>query len=217
MEYLILSVEILLFGALAALLVKEDFKLKVCSIFTLFASLTALYPAGFVLLTGQTLSGHFESTPLFGEILMVMDPLSAIFVAVISIMSLLGVIYANGYMKPYLNKGMNTSSHCLFLMLLIASMLSVVTAQNGLAFLIVWELMSLSSFFLVIFEGEKKDVRKAGIKYLVYMHFSVLFIIAMIALLANASGSFNCKYCIFACICRFWNQSGFCTFPQLAS
>ena len=63
MEYLILSVEILLFGALAALLVKEDFKLKVCSIFTLFASLTALYPAGFVLLTGQTLSGHFESTP----------------------------------------------------------------------------------------------------------------------------------------------------------
>lgn len=191
MEYLILSVEILLFGALAALLVKEDFKLKVCSIFTLFASLTALYPAGFVLLTGQTLSGHFESTPLFGEILMVMDPLSAIFVAVISIMSLLGVIYANGYMKPYLNKGMNTSSHCLFLMLLIASMLSVVTAQNGLAFLIVWELMSLSSFFLVIFEGEKKDVRKAGIKYLVYMHFSVLFIIAMIALLANASGSFN--------------------------
>lgn len=191
MEYLILSIEILLFGALAALLVKEDFKLKVCSIFALFASLTALYPAGFVLFTGQTLSGHFENTPLFGEILMAMDPLSAIFVAVISIMSLLGVIYANGYMKPYLKKGMNTSSHCFFLMLLIASMLGVVTVQNGLLFLIVWELMSLSSFFLVIFEGEKKDVLKAGIKYLVYMHFSVIFIIAMIALFANASGSFS--------------------------
>lgn len=191
MEYLVLSIEILLFGALAALLVKEDFKLKVCSIFTLFASLTALYPAGYVLFTGETLSGYFENTPLFGEILLAIDPLSAIFVAVISVMSLLGVIYANGYMKPYLNKGMNTSSHCFFLMLLLASMLGVVTVQNGLFFLIVWELMSLSSFFLVIFEGEKKDVLKAGIKYLIYMHFSVIFIMAMIALLANASGSFS--------------------------
>ncbi len=76
-------------------------------------------------------------------------------------------------------------------MLLLASMLGVVTVQNGLFFLIVWELMSLSSFFLVIFEGEKKDVLKAGIKYLIYMHFSVIFIMAMIALLANASGSFS--------------------------
>lgn len=191
MNYLILSIEILLFGALAALLVKENFKLKVCSIFTFIASLTALYPAGFVLFTGKTLSGSFGQTPLFGDVNFVMDPLSAVFTAVISIMSLLGVIYANGYMKPYLNKGMHTSSHCFFLMLLIASMLGVVTVQNGLAFLIVWELMSLSSFFLVIFEGEKKDVLKAGIKYLVYMHFSVIFIIAMIAMLANASGSFG--------------------------
>ncbi|MCM1004340.1 MAG: hypothetical protein NC408_08375 [Candidatus Gastranaerophilales bacterium] len=191
MEYFILSIEILLFGALAALLVKEKFKLKVCSIFTIFASLTALYPAGYVLFTGNVLSGTFNPTPLFGEIVCAMDPLSAVFTAVISVMSLLGVIYANGYMKPYLNKGMHTSSHCFFLMLLIASMLGVVTVQNGLFFLIVWELMSLSSFFLVIFEGEKKDVLKAGIKYLVYMHFSVIFIIAMIAMLANASGSFG--------------------------
>lgn len=190
MEYLILAVEILLFGAFAALFVKDDFKFKLCSFFTLFASLTALYPAGFVLFTGQTLSGKFAATPLFGDIVWAMDPLSAIFVTVISVMSLLGVIYANGYMKPYLNKGMHTSSHCFFLMLLIASMLSVVTIQNGLFFLIVWELMSLSSFFLVIFEGEKKEVLKAGIKYLVYMHFSVIFIIAMIAMLTNISGSF---------------------------
>lgn len=189
MEYFILSIVILLFGALSALFVKDDFKLKVCSLFTTVAAMFALYPAGYVLFTGQTLSGSLCSTPLFGNVLLAIDPLSAVFIAVISIMSLLGVIYANGYMKPYLNKGMNTPSHCFFLMMLIASMLGVVTVQNGLFFLIVWELMSLSSFFLVIFEGEKKNVLKAGIKYLVYMHFSVIFIIAMIAILANASGS----------------------------
>ena len=104
-------------------------------------------------------------------------------------MSFIGVIYANGYLKPYINKNKNLSSHCFFLMILIASMLGVTIARNGLFFLILWEIMSLSSFFLVIFEGEKKDVLKAGIKYLVYMHLSVIFIIAMFAILTNASNS----------------------------
>ncbi len=58
-------------------------------------------------------------------------------------------------------------------------------------FLICWEIMSLSSFFLVIFENEKKDVLKAGIKYLVFMHFSVLFIMIAFALLSIKSGSFD--------------------------
>lgn len=190
MEYLILSIEILLFGALAALITKEKYRQLVCTVFTVLSALTALYPAGMVLFTGQSLTGHLDFLALFGQIEFVLDPLSAVFVAVISVMSLLGVIYANGYLKPYLNKGMHTASHYFFLMMLIASMLGVVTVQNGLFFLIVWELMSLSSFFLVIFEGEKKEVLKAGIKYLVYMHFSVIFIIAMFALLSNVSGSF---------------------------
>ena len=191
MEYLALSIGILLCGALFSLFVKEDFKLKICSILTLLAAGTALIPAGFVLYNGQSLVGSLDFSSLFGKINFVIDPLSAIFIIVISVMSFLGTMYANGYMKPYLKKGMNVSSHCFFLMLLIASMLGVVTIQNGLFFLIVWELMSLSSFFLVIFEGEKKEVLSAGIKYLVYMHFSVIFITAMFVMLTNAADSLN--------------------------
>ena len=70
-------------------------------------------------------------------------------------MSFAGIVYANGYLTPYLNNK-NISSHCLFLMLLIASMYGVVISQNGLFFLVTWEIMSLSSFFLILFEGEKK-------------------------------------------------------------
>ena len=40
-------------------------------------------------------------------------------------------------------------------------------------------------------EGEKKEVRKAGIKYLVYMHLSVLLIISMFAMLTNISNSLD--------------------------
>ena len=191
MEYFLLAIGILLTGAFLALIAKEEHKLTVCSIFGFIALGTALFPASWVLFTGNALDYNLTLSPLFGAIPLLMDPLSAIFAAIISIMSFLGLIYANGYMKPYLKKGMNVSAHCFFLMLLIAAMLSVTVVQNGLFFLFVWEIMSLSSFFLVIFEGEKEEVLSAGIKYLIYMHFSVIFLIALVVLLTNQANSLS--------------------------
>ena len=191
MEIYFLALGMLFAGALVSAAVKEQWKFKICSVFTLIASAMLFIPAAAVLLTGGTLKQTVYMSPILGNVEFVIDPLSAFFVMVISVMSLLGTIYANGYMKPYLNKGMNVSSHCFFLMMLITSMILVVTVQNALFFLIVWELMSLSSFFLVIFEGEKKEVISAGIKYLVYMHLSVIFIIAAFVLLNIQSNSLS--------------------------
>ena len=191
MEYILLSIFTLIFGGILALFLKEKFKLKVCSVFSFISTVLATIPAIFVLFTGKELSITTNFSLVFGNIVFAIDTLSAIFILVVSLMSMWGIIYSNGYLKPYLNKNKNISSHCLFLMLLVASMLSVTITRNGLFFLIVWELMSLSSFFLVIFEGEKKEVLNAGIKYLVYMHLSVIFIIAMFAILTNGANSLN--------------------------
>ena len=191
MEYLILAVLILVCGAFISLFVKEDAKMKVCSIFAFLANATAIFPAVFVLYKGQALSSTIELSKVIGNATLTLDTLSALFVIVIAFVSFLGIIYANGYIKPYLNKNKQISSHCFFLMLLIASMLGVVTIHNGLLFLIAWEIMSLSSFFLVIFEGEKKEVLKSGIKYLIYMHLSVVFLITMFAILTNSTNSFD--------------------------
>ncbi|MCM1265090.1 MAG: hypothetical protein NC200_02735 [Candidatus Gastranaerophilales bacterium] len=181
----------LISGAIASLLCGEKVKLKIISAFTGIAAVLCSIPALNVLLTGDTISSSLKLNELFGMVNVVIDPLSAFFIIVISCMSFLATIYANGYMKNYLNKGMNISSHCLFLALLIVSMLSVVTVQNALMFLIVWEIMSLSSFFLVIFEDNKKEVLSAGVKYLIYMHISVIFIILAFMLMAVNSGSLD--------------------------
>ena len=191
MEYYFLSIGMLLLGAIISLITAERFKIKICSLFAAISSIFALIPSIAVLKTGEAISSSINSSLICGQVDFVIDSLSAFFILIISIMSLLGLIYANGYLSSYFNKSMPTKSHCFFLMLLIASMLSVVTVNNGLFFLVVWELMSLSSFFLVIYEGEKKEVLKAGIKYLVYMHLSVIFIIAMFAILTNASQSLS--------------------------
>ena len=191
MEIYFLALGMLLIGALLSIVVKEQWKFKVCSIFSFLSVLTMMLPAVAVLIKGIPLIKTVELSPITGNVDFIIDPLTAFFLIVISIMSFLGVLYANGYMKPYLNKGMNVSSHCFFLMMLIASMTMVVTVQNALFFLIVWEIMSLSSFFLFIFEGEKKEVLKAGIKYLVYMHLSVIFIMAAFILLNIKTSSLN--------------------------
>lgn len=103
-------------------------------------------------------------------------------------MSVICLVYSIGYLAQYKGKK-DLTSHYFFLVLLICSMICVTAVQNVVFFLIVWEIMSLSSFFLVIFEDEKKEVLSAGINYLVMMHISVFFIMTGFMVLAMISGS----------------------------
>jgi len=57
-------------------------------------------------------------------------------------------------------------------------------------FLIVWELMSIVSYFLVIYEHENPRTEKRFI-YIVMTHVGTGFIILSFLILAGASGSFN--------------------------
>ena len=125
MEYFLLAIGILLAGALFVFITKEEYKLKICTIFSFLGLATVLFPSLWCLYFGNSVSYTTKKLLLFGEITFMIDQLSAIFILVISIMSFLGVIYANGYLKPYLKKNINISAHCFFLMILIAAMLSV--------------------------------------------------------------------------------------------
>ncbi|MBQ8168321.1 hydrogenase, partial [bacterium] len=189
MDYFFIGIIILFLSGITSILFKN--KIAVLSLISAVASVLCIIPAVDVLLNGNSLVQSFDFNSLFGTVNFVIDPLAAFFVIVISVMSLASVIYSKGYLKPYIEKGKNINSHLVFLPVLIASMMTVVTCQNALMFLICWEIMSLSSFFLVIFENEKKEVRRAGIKYLVFMHLSVLFIMAAFAMLSLKSGSFD--------------------------
>lgn len=128
----------------------------------------------------------------FGETHFLMDPLSALFVLIFSVIYLPVSIYSAGYLKHY-NDGKRERLHYICISLLISSMMLVVTVTNSIVFLIFWEIMSLSSFFLVSFESEKEEVYHAAINYLIAMHVGVIFIISAFAWLSYSSGgnSFN--------------------------
>lgn len=117
--------------------------------------------------------------PFLGNIIPIeIDQLSAFFILVIDLTMLTGIIYAKGYLQPYFKKKNKTEIawHFFNFLWLHISMILVVSLRDAIPFLMIWEIMSLSSFFLVIFESEKKETIKIGIKYLIQMHIGIVFI-----------------------------------------
>lgn len=103
------------------------------------------------------------------------DSLSAIFILAISVISFIASVYSLGYTKLYVNKRDMRFFGFHFNLFLLA-MILVVTANNALVFMIVWELMTIVSFFLVIFEYENPFHRKAGFVYLFMSYICAVFI-----------------------------------------
>lgn len=110
----------------------------------------------------------------------VMDLLSALFVVITSIAAVSVTFYAKGYVAAYEDRKspVQISLHYAALALMYFSMVSVVMFRGGFAFLFAWELMTITSFILVLFEGEKREVRRAAINYLVLMHIGFVFILS---------------------------------------
>ena len=144
----------------------------------------------------QALQGHpFEEKinglSVFGEIIIRVDALSAWFILIINFTCINGALYGIGYLKKYDGQKSNLSLHWMMFILFQSSMLWVCMLQNGLIFLIVWELMSLSSFLLVVFEQQDHNVLKAGINYLVQMHIGVIFLTVAFIWVYFSEGSFD--------------------------
>ena len=118
------------------------------------------------------------------------DNLSAFFLVAIFAVSLLAAIYSFHYMNKK-EDALRTAVNYLFFSLLIASMALVVTAENIIAFMFSWEIMSLSSFFLVIYDHQSPENRKAGYLYFVFSHVGAMFIFAAFGILYGYTGSFE--------------------------
>lgn len=118
------------------------------------------------------------------------DAISAFFIFVISLISLFCSIYATGYVRHFYNK-YNVGSLGFFYNLFIVGMLLVVTASHGIFFLIPWEIMSVVTYFLVIYEREDINNIKAGFLYLVMTQIGTGFILLSFLLLYKYTGSFD--------------------------
>ena len=191
MDYYFYGIGLIIAGGLLTTLIPEKFKGWILSFFSGSGMIFLLIPSVKVLSGNGSILFNYTLNQPIGDVSFIIDPLSAFFIIVISIMGFLGVFYSTGYMKPYFGQKRTTASFFFLLSILISSMLLVVVVRNALLFLVMWEIMSLSSFFLVAFENEKEETFQAGINYLIAMHIGTLFIIAGFIMVSLQSGSFN--------------------------
>jgi hydrogenase-4 component B len=118
------------------------------------------------------------------------DALSAFFLVAIYTVCLLAALYSYHYMDRA-QKALRTAGNYFFFSLLTVSMALVVSANNLIAFMLSWEIMSLSSFFLVVYDYEARENRKAGYLYFVFSQVGAMFILAAFGLIYAHTGNFG--------------------------
>ncbi len=160
----------------------------IAGIFSLL--LLSLNPCIESLFTGGTFEISYRMSIPFANFAIGMDPLSAFFLLPLLVLSGLCAIYGMAYMDG--NKHVYGSGRSWFFFgMLVLGMSLATVARNGLLFIIAWELMALSSFFLVTFDHHRKEVRKAGWIYIVSAHFCTAFVFLVFVILGRNSGSLD--------------------------
>lgn len=156
----------------------------------LFGAVSALVGlgSGLMALLGEAelVSAH---TPFaFADFSLLMNPLSGLLLIVISLLALAAWIYGLGYFDEYEGKGLGTVGF--FMNLFVASMGFVICVDNAFWFLVFFELMSLTSYFLVVIEQNAGSV-KGGFLYLVMAHIGFFMIMIAFFVMHGITGSFE--------------------------
>ncbi|MCC6679839.1 MAG: hydrogenase [Phycisphaeraceae bacterium] len=128
--------------------------------------------------------------PAVGNSMVGLDALSAFFLFPIFIVGGLGSIYGLGYWPQRQYPG-NGRKLCLFWGLLVAGMALLVISRHAMAFLLGWEVMALSAYFLISTQDYRQECRRSGWTYLIATHVSTLTLFAMFSLWRWATGSFS--------------------------
>jgi len=165
------------------------FSLAVTCIIVLITSV----PAFNVLMNPQSPPMTFVAGGFTGTITFTLDSLSAFFLLVTNFTMLTGMLYSKGYLQPYqaVKSPAQIALHNFSFVWLHLSMTGVLLFRDGLAFLIAWELMAVSSFMLILFEAEKRATLKTAVNYLIQMHVGLVILVIAFLICEFQSGEMS--------------------------
>jgi len=113
-----------------------------------------------------------------------LDPLSGLFLFIIGIITLAISFFGPGYIREFIHGKQPLAVLGFFTGLFITGMLLVVVANDAFAFMVSWELMSLSSYFLVSYQHQNASNRRAAFLYLLMAHVGAILILLSFGVLA---------------------------------
>ncbi len=181
------------FGALVALLgIKGALGRGLTALATVIGAGAGMALGATVVLSGApfTLSVP-ELLPVAGGLALRLDPLGAFFLVLIGLGAIPAAIYGAGYSAAYEDGRASLQLLGVAFNLFLFTMSLVTLADNVLTFLLMWEGMSLTSYFLVITEANEEGTMRAGLWYAAMTHAGLALLLAAFVLLMNGgSGAF---------------------------
>lgn len=128
-----------------------------------------------------------------------LDALSGFFFAVVGIVLLAVSVYGPAYIREFDEGQQPLSVLGLFTGLFTAGMLLVLLADDAFVFMVAWELMSVSSYFLVTYQHHNAANRRAGFLYLLMAHVGALAILLGFSVLANFADGIEARAAVQGC------------------
>jgi hydrogenase-4 component B len=136
-----------------------------------------------------------------------LDSLSAFFLMVIGAVSAGISTFAAGYFRKA--EGTPPGLLCLEYHVFLASMALVVLADDAYAFMVMWETMALSSYFLVTANHRVPEVRHAGYLYLTMAHIGAISILLCFGVLQANTGDYTFANMRAQDLSPFWGSIAF--------
>ena len=201
---LLLSLPVLLIGAALALALRSNRASILVSLLSQAAA-TALVVLSVIPLLrgGAPIELTWAWPPPIGAIVFRVDALGAFFLVWSLPMTLLGSLYAVGYLRPFFDKGRHAGPHFALLNLVSVSFVLIYSVQNALVFLLGWEIAAVAAWLLVIWDYRNQKVRFAGFNYLVSTHVGLFILVAAFMLLHSNTDSID-----FAAFGKFLSAPG---------
>jgi formate hydrogenlyase subunit 3/multisubunit Na+/H+ antiporter MnhD subunit len=136
-----------------------------------------------------------------------LDRLSAYFLMVIGAASAGISIFAAGYFRK--GEGTPPGLLCLEYHVFLTSMAGVVLADDAYAFMVMWETMALSSFFLVTANHRIPEVRSAGYLYITMARIGAIAILLCFGVLQANTGDYTFANMRAQALTPYWASVGF--------
>jgi hydrogenase-4 component B len=139
--------------------------------------------------SGLTSSFEAATDLPFGHFSLQIDGLSALMVGLVSLVGFAVSLYSISFLGQYSDRNLGVPGFLIDLFL--ALMLMVVTVSNAFFFLVFWEMMTLTSYFLVSFDGRDETAVRAGYLYMLVAHAGGMLIMLSFFVFFAATGNFD--------------------------
>ncbi len=136
-----------------------------------------------------------------------LDSLAAFFLMVLGFVAAGVSVFAAGYFRK--GEGTPPGLLCLEYHVFLASMALVLLADDAYSFMVMWETMALSSYFLVTANHRIREVRSAGYLYLVVAHIGAIAILLCFGVLQADTGDYSFANMRVQALTPFWGSIAF--------